>query len=108
MSDIPNLTTAARAVAAHLDQHFDPATAAVRQVLAVAEEAGEFVGAYRRAAGLARRPGPWTDVRAELADVVITAYVAATVLGIDLDTAISHKLAVIHTRGWRTSEGRPA
>ena len=101
MTTTPDLPGAARRIAAALDAHFDPNTAAVRQVLAVAEEAGEFVGAYRRAVGLARRGGPWADVHTELADVVITAHVAAVALGIDLDAAITNKLAVVFTRGWR-------
>ncbi|MFI0487476.1 hypothetical protein [Actinomadura sp. 9N215] len=49
-------------------------------MLGLAEEAGEFVGAYRRAAGMARRTGGWDQVRDELADVAITAHVTANVL----------------------------
>ena len=97
--------TAAR-LADRLREHFDPATLPVQQVLALAEEAGEFTAGYRRWAGLARRSGPWHDVEAELADVVITAYVTAAVLGIDLDAAARAKAEVIFTRGWR--EPRPA
>ena len=92
--------TAAR-LADRLREHFDPATLPVQQVLALAEEAGEFTAAYRRWAGLARRTGPWHDVEAELADVVITAYVTAHVLGIDLDAATRAKTEVVFTRGWR-------
>lgn len=44
---------------------------------------------------------------AELADVVIAAYVTAHVLGIDLRAAIEDKLAVIFTRGWRDGGDRP-
>jgi len=73
----------------------------VQQVLCLAEEAGELVGAYRRWAGMARRTGTWEDVQAELADVVITAYVTAQVLGIDLDAAWRAKAGVIASRGWR-------
>jgi|SRR5215470_15649861 len=104
-----DLPAAARRIATALADHFDPATAVSQQVMALAEEAGEFVGAYRRAAGLARRPGAWSDVAAELADVVITAHVAAVYLGIDLDTAVAEKLAVVFSRGWRTvGAGEPA
>src|SRR5215470_18809697 len=104
-----DLPAAARRIATALADHFDPATVVHQQVLCLAEEVGEFVGAYRRAAGLARRPGPWSDVAAELADVVITAHVAAVYLGIDLDTAIGDKLAVVVSRGWRTvGAGEPA
>ena len=92
--------TAAR-LADCLREHFSPATLPVQQVLALAEEAGEFTAAYRRWAGLARRTGTWHDVEAELADVVITAYVTANVLGIDLDSACRAKTEVVFTRGWR-------
>jgi NTP pyrophosphatase (non-canonical NTP hydrolase) len=92
--------TAAR-LADRLREHFNPDTLPVQQVLALAEEAGEFTAAYRRWAGLARRSGPWHDVEAELADVVITAYVTAHVLGIDLDAATRAKTEVVFTRGWR-------
>ena len=77
------LPAVAARLADRLREHFNPATLPVQQVLALAEEAGEFTAAYRRWAGLARRPGPWHDVETELADVVITAYVTAAVLGID-------------------------
>ena len=92
--------TAAR-IADRLREHFDPGTLPVQQALALAEEAGEFTAAYRRWAGLARRTGTWDDVCAELADVVITAYITAAVLGIDLDAAWRAKARVILTRGWR-------
>jgi NTP pyrophosphatase (non-canonical NTP hydrolase) len=82
-------------------ENFPDNDLAIQQVLCLAEEAGEFVGAYRRWAGMARRTGPWGDVKAELADVVITAYVAANVLGIDLDAAWREKAAVVMSRGWR-------
>ena len=95
------LPAVAASLAGRLREHFDPATLPVQQVLALAEEAGEFTAAYRRWAGLARRPGPWQDVEAELADVVITAYVTAAVPGIDLDTAARAKTEVVFTRGWR-------
>ena len=95
------LPTAAGHLAARLREHFDPATLPVQQVLALAEEAGEFTAAYRRWDGLARRTGPWDDVRAELADMVITVYVTADVLGIDLDAAWRAKAEVVFTRGWR-------
>lgn len=94
---------AARAIRENLDEHHgynghDPATA---QVLGLAEEAGEFVGAYRRWIGAARRSGTFDDVRAELADVVIVAYVTAEYLDIDLDEAITTKLATVFSRGWK-------
>lgn len=64
---------------------FTAADALRRQVLGLAEEAGEFVGAYRRWSGLARRAGTAADMQAELADVVITTYVTAAELGLLLD-----------------------
>lgn len=88
-------------VTAMLREHFGVESERQRQVLNLAEEVGEFVGAYRRWAGLARRTGPWEDVTTELADVVITAYVTAEVLGIDLDAAWRDKAGVILSRGWR-------
>lgn len=73
----------------------------LRQALALAEEAGEFVGAVRRHYGLARRTGSFADVEAELADVVLTAFVTAHTLGIDLERALGEKIGVVYTRGWR-------
>jgi NTP pyrophosphatase (non-canonical NTP hydrolase) len=89
------------------DNGFDAAGAANRQVLCLAEEVGEFVGAYRRWTGQARRQGTAREVRWELADVVITAYVTAHELGIDLDRAIADKLGEIHARGWREPDSEP-
>lgn len=80
---------------------FGEGDAVNRQVLNLAEEVGEFVGAYRRWAGQARRSGTAEEMHRELADVVITAYVTAEELGIDLDAVMAEKLAVIFTRGWR-------
>lgn len=72
-----------------------------QQVLNLAEEVGEFVGEFRRYAGLARRNGNFNDMSAELADVIIAAYVAGAVLNIQLDQVINDKLKVIFTRGWK-------
>lgn len=71
------------------------------QVLCIAEEAGELVGAYRRWTGLARRRGTEEEVQAELADVVLSAYGMAEVFGWDLDEIIEKKLSVIFSRGWK-------
>lgn len=71
------------------------------QLLCMAEECGEFVGAARRYLGLARRSGPLSDVAEELSDVVIVAYVNAELLGIDLDAEIQKKQAKITARPWR-------
>lgn len=72
-----------------------------RQIIALAEECGEAVGAARRHLGMARREGSIEDVAAELADVVIVAMVTAVEFGIDLPQGIEDKLSVIMTRGWR-------
>ena len=97
----PDLTALAEKIVRNLVQHFDTDRLAVQQVMCVAEEAGEFVGAYRRFAGMARRSGPFDDVKEELADVVITSFVTAQVLGIDLDAAIREKAEKVMSRGWR-------
>lgn len=80
---------------------FDPDQDLTRQVLALAEEAGEFVGAYRRWQGLARRTGTRQEMLDELADVIITALVTCERLGEDISDVLSHKLEKIFTRGWR-------
>jgi NTP pyrophosphatase (non-canonical NTP hydrolase) len=77
-----------------------------RQVLALAEEVGEFVGAFRRWSGQARRSDTEEHVVEELADVVITAYVTAAEYNWDLDDAIERKLEIIFSRGWREAEVR--
>lgn len=72
-----------------------------RQALALAEEVGEFVGAWRRWRGQARRGGTLDEVRTELADVVITAYVLDAEYALRLDDAIQEKLKIVFSRGWR-------
>ncbi|MGP4030224.1 hypothetical protein [Actinomadura sp. 3N407] len=93
LTDLPGLGAF---IAARLREHFPRETEQQRQLLALAEEAGEFVGAYRRAAGMARRTGGWDHVRDELADVAITAHVTAYVLDLrieptDTSPAIPHR-----------------
>jgi len=102
--DVPRswLASHAQAIVGYLrDNGFDEGTGVLRQVLNLAEEAGEAVGAYRRAAGHARRIGTWQDFQQEVGDVVVTAYVLAAEAGFDLDAAIADKLQVIYSRGWR-------
>jgi NTP pyrophosphatase (non-canonical NTP hydrolase) len=72
-----------------------------RFVTGVAEEAGEFVGAYNRFSGTSRRTGTKEEMAKELADVVLTAYMAADVLGIDLDHMVAIKAEIMRNRGWR-------
>ncbi|MGH7743545.1 MAG: hypothetical protein ACREQ5_01810 [Candidatus Dormibacteria bacterium] len=82
-------------IADNIDDHFPAAEAADRQVLCLAEEVGEFVGAFRRANGMARRSGTFGEMRAELADVVITTYVSAHVLGISLSDSMRPVLSFL-------------
>lgn len=88
-------------LAAKLDESFPDQDRIARQGLAIAEEAGELVGAIRRYHGMARRTGTFEEMSDEWADVVITAYVTAAVLGIDPERAIDSKLERIYSRGWR-------
>jgi NTP pyrophosphatase (non-canonical NTP hydrolase) len=100
------------AVAADIAERLEAAgfteTPHLRQTLALAEEAGELVGAVRRHYGMARRTGPFEDIEAELADVIITAFVAAHTMGIDIERALATKLGVVYTRGWKEKEGEGA
>lgn len=97
----------AREIVKHLRaNNFAKETSPDRQALALAEEVGEFVGAYRRWSGQARRTGTEQEVRAELADVVITAFVTAEEQGWDLDADIAAKLDIILTRGWGNGAAR--
>jgi NTP pyrophosphatase (non-canonical NTP hydrolase) len=78
----------------------------IPQVIALAEETGEFVKAARRYLGLARRSGTFRDVEDELADVIITAWVTASAFDVDLEAAVADKLHEVMTRGWREWEPR--
>jgi NTP pyrophosphatase (non-canonical NTP hydrolase) len=86
---------------------FDTDQSDNRQVLTLAEEVGEFVGAYRRWSGQARRTDTFDHVTEELADVIITAYVTAHQLNINLDLAVHDKVQAIFTRGWREEVTNP-
>ena len=55
----------------------------LRQHLALIEEIGECVGAFRRWQNLARREGSAAEFLGELADVQITTYVTGVVLSVD-------------------------
>lgn len=92
----------AKLIAYSLDEHhgFNDHNPAHIQVMKLGGEVGEFQEAYIRWIGAHRRPGTKEAVAEELADVVITAYVAARYLTIDLDEAISDKLDIVFTRGW--------
>jgi NTP pyrophosphatase (non-canonical NTP hydrolase) len=98
-----DLTADARFIAESITEsgHFPESEAKQRQVIALAEEAGEFVGAARRYMGMARRNGTFEEMEDELADVIITGYVTAHVFGSDLNSAIHRKLIEIYSRGWK-------
>jgi NTP pyrophosphatase (non-canonical NTP hydrolase) len=70
-------------------------------IMALAEETGEFVGAMRRWRGLARRRGTEQEAQAELADVIISAYAMAEVMGWDASALVGAKLEKIMSRGWK-------
>jgi NTP pyrophosphatase (non-canonical NTP hydrolase) len=71
--------------------------------MALAEETGEFIGAMRRWRGLARRNGTEREAQDELADVIISAYCVASVMGWDADEIVTRKLEKTMTRGWKES-----
>jgi NTP pyrophosphatase (non-canonical NTP hydrolase) len=73
----------------------------LQPTLCLVEEAGEFAGAMRRLMNLARRQGTIREAEDELADTVISAYVAAEVYGFDLTAAIERKWEAIFSRGFK-------
>jgi NTP pyrophosphatase (non-canonical NTP hydrolase) len=82
-----------------------PQDALNRQVLKLAEEAGEIVKAFNRWTGNHHRPGGFIgDLYAELADLCITAYITGAVCTqlvdpeFDLDAEIDCKTQVIFAR----------
>lgn len=75
-----------------------------RFVTGVAEEAGEFVGAFNKWSGTSRQTGTQDEMAKELADVILTAYMAAEVLGINLDEWVQRKAAIMNERGWKTRD----
>lgn len=72
----------------------------IAQAAKVAEEAGEAVKAQLRWVGISRTPGSLRDYLGELADTVITAFVAAESVDGDLAAAIERRLGEIYARGW--------
>lgn len=89
MLPMMDMQTAHEIVACLRENGFGPEQGVDRQVLALMEESGEFVGAYRRWRGWARRPGSFEDMRAEIADVMITTYVTAAEAGLDIDPTLN-------------------
>lgn len=74
------------------------------QAMCVVEEAGEFIGAYRRWRGFARRPGDFDQVTSELADVIIASFIMFVNLHEDAQVEIKKKLLKIITRGYVNKE----
>lgn len=70
------------------------------QAFSVAEEAGEFIGEYRRYKGFARRPGDREQMLSELSDVMISSMLMFRLLGEDPEQHIKTKLKKIVTRGY--------
>lgn len=85
----------------HFPERFPNGQIGDAATLCVAEEAGEFVKAYRRWRGYSRTPGDFDSMADELADVVISAFFAADDYGIDLPARIRATVQRILTRGWR-------
>lgn len=71
------------------------------QVCCVMEEAGEFISAYRRYQGWARRSGTEAEIALELADVIISSFTCAAALHIDIVKALRDKLTTVYERGWK-------
>jgi NTP pyrophosphatase (non-canonical NTP hydrolase) len=103
--DVGNLLTIGADLAAVLRIHgpqIPPELFRANQILALAEERGEAVKAYRRWAGLSRRTGTKQAFGEELADLIITAFITAAVFDeIDIVYTLKEKLDIIYTRGWR-------
>jgi|SRR5882724_991163 len=88
---------------------FPESESLTRQMLAIAEEAGEFAGAVRRFYGMARRSGTFEELLMEWADLIITGFVTANTLGLSraqMEKALDDKLHIIFARGWHESPGQ--
>lgn len=94
----------------HAKQGASPTEWMDQQAMCVVEEAGEFVGAYRRWRGFARRPGNAQDVEDELADVIVSTccmielwsrvWSGADGSGDPIGAIVAKKLSTIFSRGW--------
>lgn len=98
LEDLPVITADIRR---RIAQYFSEDDEQPRQVMCFAEEAGEFVGAWRRYYGWARRGGTLGEVSVEWADTIIAAFIAADVIGIDPIKSLEAALEKIYTRGWK-------
>ena len=70
------------------------------QAMCVVEEAGEFIGAYRRLRGFARRAGTEAEMYKELSDVIIASLLMFAVMDADAQMHIKAKLWEVITRGY--------
>ena len=64
-------------------------------------EAGKVVKAGRRFLGIARRRGTKDELAMALARLSFSVQLTATANGVDLETAITDKLNIIFSRGWK-------
>lgn len=76
-----------------------PVEAVLVNAVCMAEETGEAVKEIRRLLGFARTQGSRKRCAQELADVIISTYVTADMLGFDLDAEVAEKLEEIKERG---------
>jgi NTP pyrophosphatase (non-canonical NTP hydrolase) len=79
--------------------HKNGGDAALWQTIVLAEETGEAIKQFRRWQGQARTDSKKEDFAQELADVIITANVLASLCMIDLNEEVALKLAAIEDRG---------
>jgi NTP pyrophosphatase (non-canonical NTP hydrolase) len=103
LADVMELKEAAHVIMARCRENGAGGTEQA-QIMALAEEVGEFIGAMRRWNGLARRRGSEAEAKAELADVIISAYAMAEVMDWDVDEITQAKLGKIMSRGWKEPE----
>jgi NTP pyrophosphatase (non-canonical NTP hydrolase) len=75
------------------------------QAMCVAEEAGEFIRAYRRWRGFARTAGSAEDMQEELSDVIISALLMFAVMDYDAQRHIKKKLFKVINRGYVNKPG---
>lgn len=101
-ADLADVLDTVHDAVAWLNSHHGPDdTELTMRVLKVAEEVGEAAQAWIGATGQNPRKGVThtrADVAAELADVVLSALVAITSLGLDPAAAVRAKAAVVATR----------
>lgn len=85
LADLTQLPRAAADLAVALTNNGFHNPPGLVHAMALAEEAGEFVGAVRRWLGMARRHGSHAELAAEAVDVLIVSLVTCHDLGRDVD-----------------------